>query len=167
MASTSTNEKCSRDQVCKEPSCQGLGSVALAICGDPIVGRILVLLLRSSGYQARFLPASSLNELGALEGVRLLLLTPMPELNTKRRETLSVSLRDMTKATEMTVLDLVTPSEETREGGEARDESWHVVQWPCGIEELERRVEAALQTNRLSDDPGRDRDYGGSGADEL
>jgi hypothetical protein len=106
----------------------------------------LVLLLRDSGYEARFLPVSALTEPSTLKGVRLLLLVPTRELSAERWEALLASVRDLQEAEELLVLELVTPSSERREEG-ARDESWHMVPWPLRIEELERRIEAALRTN--------------------
>jgi hypothetical protein len=121
--------------------------MTLAVCGDPVVGRLLVLLLEDSGYGARFLPRLSLDEPGALEGVRLLLLAPTPELSGKRREALLASIKDIQEAAGLIVLELVTLSEERRRE-EARDESrggsWHLVPWPCRIPELKQRIEAAL-----------------------
>ncbi len=130
--------------------------MALAISGDAVVGRLLVLLLEDSGYKARFLPRSSLNELGALEGVRLLVLAPTPELTSERRAALLASLKETQEATGLTVVELVTLPEERRRE-EARDEppcdSWHKVPWPSGIAELKRRIEAALLAKP---DPGAD-----------
>lgn len=124
--------------------------MTLAISGDPVVGRLLVLLLEDSGYEVRFLPRSSLNEPGALEGVRLLVLTPTPELSSERRAALVASLKDTQEAAGLIVLELVTPSEERRreEEEEVRDESggesWQLVPWPSRLPELKRRIEAAL-----------------------
>lgn len=126
--------------------------IALAVWGDPIVSQALVLLLRGSGYEARFLPTSSLNEPRALEDVQLLVLTPTPTLSAKLsaeyREALSASLGDTPGVAKIPVLELVTSSEETREGG-ARDESWYPVPWPCAIEKLEQQIDAALAEKSL------------------
>ena len=149
MGGSATNHEGPREHRGEEISYQDSGPVTLVICGDPIIGRVLVLLLRGSGYEARFLPASSLNEPGALENVRLLVLAPTPELSTKHREAILGSLRDIPGAAEMAVLELVTPSEEKRESM-SRDASWHLGPWPCSIEELERWIEAALLANPLS-----------------
>ncbi len=117
---------------------------ALAIWGDPIVGKALVLLLRPSGYDARFLPIWSLSEPESWGSVQLLVLAPTPEMSTKQREAHLALLKDATEeGTEVPVLELDTPSQELPEGG-VRDESWHAVPWPCKIEELERRIRALL-----------------------
>jgi hypothetical protein len=120
----------------------GLGST-LAIWGDRLVGQILELLLRSSGHEARFLPASSSLQPSSLEEIDLLVLTPTPELSTERREALLSSLSDTPEAATIPVLELVgldAFSEEPPDEGRARSESWHTVPWPCRIEELERRI---------------------------
>jgi hypothetical protein len=135
--------------------------MALVVCGDPVVGRLLVLLLEDSGYEVRFLPRLSLNESGALERVRLLLLTPTPELSSERRAALLASLKDIQEAAAgLIVLELVTPSEERRREevpddsrGDSRVVSWHLVPWPCRFPELKRRIEAALLANSA---PGAD-----------
>jgi hypothetical protein len=120
--------------------------IALVASEDLLVGQALALLLRGSGYEVKFLPVSSLNEPGALEGVRLLLLTPTPGLSTERRKALLASLKDIQGAAELIVMELVTPSEERRRD-EARGESWHLVPWPSRVKEVERRIEAALLAN--------------------
>jgi hypothetical protein len=117
---------------------QGSASVALAVCGDPIVSRSLVLLLQGSGYNTRFLSTASLSDPESLEHIRLLLLTPTPALSTESRQVLLTSLRDM----EISVLELVVS--ERRTGKEARGEAERAVLWPCSTEELERSIEAAL-----------------------
>ncbi len=115
----------------------------LAICGDPVVGRALALLLRSCLYEVRFLPVSSLSEPVALEGVRLLLLAPTWDLDAERREVLLASLRDASAATGAPILELTSSTGEAR-NGIARLRPEHVVPWPCTTEELERRIHAAL-----------------------
>ena len=121
----------------------------LAVCGDPVVGRALALLLRGPRYDARFLPVSSLNEPGVLEDVRLLLLTPTPESSVGYHETLVASLRDEAAAAKIPIMELVVSPEKTR-NGKAQDD--RLVPWPCRTEELKRRIEAVLlaTTSRAS-----------------
>jgi hypothetical protein len=117
----------------------------LGIYGEPVVGQALTLLLRGSGYTVRFLLAQSLGEPHALEDVRLLVLAPTPGLSTERRNALARSLEEISEARSVPVLELVTSGEAgRRREEEAGSESWHTVPWPCRIEELERRIEAAL-----------------------
>ena len=122
--------------------------IALSRWGDPIVDHALVLLLRSSGYEVRVLPASSLNEPRALEGIRLLLLTPPTlTLSPLQRKDLLTTLRDTVKDAGIPVLELITSSLKRRD--EARDESWYMMPWPCRIEELEKKIEAASMEKSL------------------
>jgi hypothetical protein len=116
----------------------------LAVWGNPIVGRALVLLLRGYGYDARFLPISSLPE--SLGGVELLVIAPTRELSTERREARLALLRGARGAAkEAPILELVTLSEEPLKGG-AQDKSWHTMPWPCKVEKLRRRISALLST---------------------
>ncbi len=124
------------------------GPIALSRWGDPIVDHALTLLLRASGYDVRILPASSFNEPRALEGIRLLLLTPSTlKLSPSQRKGLLTVLRDTMRDATIPVLELTTSSPKGQE--EARDESWHTVPWPCRIEELEQRIEAASMEKSL------------------
>ena len=128
-------------------TCYLPASVGLAVWGDPVVSRALVLLLRGSGYDARFLNASFLGEPGLLEGIQLLLITPTPKLNTKRRKALLGALRDTPEAVRIAIVELVTTFGGTGERG-ARERWESVVPWPCRTEELERRIEATLLASR-------------------
>ena len=120
----------------------------MVVSGDPFGSRILALLLRDSGYRAEFLPVWSLNDPGALEDVRLLMLTPTwALLSTEEREALLSSLREMTRGRGLIVMELITLSEERRAEEEAQELLSHKkVLWPCGIDELEQRIEATLRT---------------------
>ena len=120
------------------------GSATLTIWGDAIVGRALVLLLRGSGYKAKFLPALPSSEPPLLKDTQLLVLTPTPQLSAEERKSLLAALLGDTPAvTNLLVLVLVTPSEKTPEGL-MRSESWYTVSWPCRLEELEQRIEGIL-----------------------
>lgn len=125
----------------EEPPGPASSPIVLAICGDPVVGRALVLLLRRSVFDARFLSASSLSDPASLEGVRLLLLTPTRDLGAERREALLASLRRASDITRAPILKLTSSSGAER-NGDLRFE--HTVSWPCSTEELERRIEATL-----------------------
>jgi hypothetical protein len=120
------------------------GSIALTILGDPVVGRALMLLLRGSGYDAKFVTASSSSQQLTLKGSDLLLLTPTPELSVERREALVALLRERTSTAKMQVLELATPLSQETPKGAMEGAGWHYVPWPCGIEELEGSIEATL-----------------------
>jgi len=120
-----------------------LRKTTLGICGDPVVGWALALLLRGPDYEAIFMPAhAALGEAQAVKDVRLLVLAPTPELSTEHRNTLMRSLKEASEAENMLVVELVTPFVEARLE-EAGNESWHMVPWPCRIRDLEWRIEAA------------------------
>ena len=128
---------------------QASGPNIMVVSGDPFASRILALLLRDSGYRAEFWPVWSLNEPGALEDVQLLVLTPTwALLSTEEHDALVASLSQMTRDTGLIVIELITLSEEMRaeeEGAQERP-SHEKVLWPCRIDELEQRLEAALRT---------------------
>jgi hypothetical protein len=110
-------------------------TVTVAVCGDPVVGRALALLLRSARYKARFVPVAASGEPGPLGDARVVVLVPTPGLNAGRREVLVGALRE--GAADVPVLELVACW--------ARAERSHgVVPWPCSTEELEQRIEEAL-----------------------
>ena len=120
----------------------------VVVSGDPFGSRILALLLRDSGYRAEFLSIWSLNEPGALEDVQLLVLTPTwALLSIEERKALVASLREMPRDTGLIVMELITLSEERHAEEEAQEElpSHKKVPWPCGIDELEQRIEAVLR----------------------
>ena len=129
------------------------GLVVLAIGGDPIVGHALVLLLRNSRYDVKFLAAPSLREPGALEGIRLLLLTPA--LNSRYQEALSEALENEPDGTaKIPTLKLVASSGGGQVGG-AQEELEHAVPWPCNTEELKQQIEAILfGGSRVDQAPG-------------
>ena len=118
--------------------------MVVAVCGDAVVGRALVLLLGGPRYDVRFVPASSLDEPGALEGVELVLLTPTWELNGEGRDALLASLRGTPGAAETPILTLTSSFSEGTQNEDVRAGLEHTVSWPCSTEELERRIQAAL-----------------------
>lgn len=113
--------------------------VVVAVCGDQIVGQALVLLLHDPAYAIRFLPASTLTDPGALDDLRLLLLTSTPRQSSERRDSLVKSLKRGMVA-DIPILQLVTSSETQT----VRVGSDHTVSWPCSIGELKRRINEAL-----------------------
>ena len=120
--------------------CPASATVSVAICGDPVVGRVLTLLLPPTRYEARFVPLGDSSEPEPLEGARLVLLTPTPGLSAARRETLVGALREWAVATGKPVMELAIPWMRTE------TEHWRVP-WPCSTEELERRIEEALSAS--------------------
>jgi hypothetical protein len=129
------------EMTCNQPS----APVTLAVCGDPISSRALVLLLQGLHYDARFLPLSSAGDPQLLDGVLVLLLTPTERLSNKYRETLFALLRDEVRAANIAILDLSGYSGETR--GAQLVVPYRAVRWPWSTAELERQIEEALATS--------------------
>jgi hypothetical protein len=119
-------------------------TIGVAVCGDPVVGRALALLLQGPRYDVRFVPTSSLSEPGSLRGAQVVLLTPMWELNGEARDALLASLRGAPGAAEPPILELTSAFSSGMRNGEVRVRPEHTVPWPCSTEELERRIQAAL-----------------------
>lgn len=117
----------------------------LAVCGDPIVGRALVLLLHGLGYDARFVAVSSLGEPEALDDVGLLLLILTPELDAARHEARSGPPEDTSFVSRVVphlpILELVgfDGARGAAEGGLER-----ALSWPCSTEQLKQRIEATF-----------------------
>ena len=132
-----------RDGVVERP--RRRTSVALAVCGEPVVGRALALLLRGPRYDTRFVSASSPDEVASLESVRLLLLAPTPGLSAQRRAALLAALEETTAVVGIPILELV-PFPERVEPRHAQ------VRWPCSAEQLERCIEAALLARACQED---------------
>lgn len=112
------------------------------VCGDPVVGQALVLLLRSHCLDVKFLSASALVEREALSGVRLLLLAPTHGLSAADSERFLATIK-AAGSMGVTLLELVTGleagDEKKRQIGRA-----YPVPWPCSTEELRRHVDLAL-----------------------
>ncbi len=99
--------------------------------GDPVVGRALEQLLRSVGYAARFLTEASLDKPGGFDGLQILLLAG--ETDAGRRG----APEDALESLRLPILRLVAPPE-----GPAEEDGF--LPWPCRVEELRERIEAAL-----------------------
>jgi len=93
----------------------------VAVCGDPVVGRALVLLLQDPRYDVRFVPTSSLSALGSLKGAQLVLVTPTWELNGESRDAFLATLRRALGAAEPPILELTSSA--GAQNGEAREGS--------------------------------------------
>jgi hypothetical protein len=126
-------------------------SVEVTVCGDPVVGQALVLLLWGFSYGARFLPLSTVGEPGVLKGTQLLLITATPQLSDERRKAILALIQREVDAAKIPLLQLLDSSEALGDRGERGDGSRHVVPWPCSIEELKQRIEEALLINPKED----------------
>ena len=105
--------------------------------GNSVAGRALEALLQGVGYDTRLIedpPERSPEQL--LEGVRLLLLAPT--LSTESRETLLAEMGSTLDAVNIPVLTLSTSLKEALVEGPT------FIPWPCRLEDLTKRIEAAL-----------------------
>jgi len=105
--------------------------------GNSVAGRALEALLQGVGYDTRLIddpPARSPEQL--LEGVRLLLLAPT--LSPESRETLLAEMDSTLDAANIPVLTLSTTLKEALSDGHA------FIPWPCRLEDLTKKIEAAL-----------------------
>jgi hypothetical protein len=125
------------------------GSVKIAILGgDLLVGRSLGVALQGVGYDARYLNGTFTDEPAELpKMVKLVILAP--RMNTERRKTFLSNMRKSAMA-ELPVLELATVLEEVR----AEQEGVGLVAWPCPMEELVHRIEAALHETEPTADSG-------------
>jgi hypothetical protein len=102
-----------------------------------VAGRALEALLQGVGYDTRLIedpPERSPEQL--LEGVRLLLLAPT--LSAESRETLLADMGSTLDAANIPVLTLSTTLKEALSDGHA------FIPWPCRLEDLTKKIEAAL-----------------------
>jgi len=102
-----------------------------------VVGRSLEVLLQAAGYDVRFHPEPAANRLDELlvdAGVVLV----VPALSTEVRNALTDAV--IRTATNIPILELLPAS-----GGEAVGiQGADGVPWPCPMEELQQRIQAAL-----------------------
>src|SRR5919107_5318609 len=105
--------------------------------GNSVAGRALEALLQGVGYDTRLIedpPESPPEQL--LDGVRLLLLAPT--LSTESREALLAEMGGTLAAANIPVLTLSTTIREALGDGPV------IIPWPCRLEDLTRKIEAAL-----------------------
>ena len=105
--------------------------------GYSVAGRALEALLQGVGYDTRLIedpPERSLEQL--LEGVRLLLLAPT--LSAESREVLLAEMGSTLDAANIPVVTLSTTLKEALGDGPI------FIPWPCRLEDLTEKIEAAL-----------------------
>jgi len=105
--------------------------------GNSVAGRALEALLQGVGYDTRLIedpPESAPEQL--LEGVKLLLIAPT--LSAESREVLLAEMGGTLDAAHIPVLTLSTTIIEALGDGPVS------IPWPCRLEDLTRKIEAAL-----------------------
>lgn len=105
--------------------------------GDPIVGRALEVLLRTVGYDTRYVAHDLVGGSEAFEGVRVVLLGP--RWSARSRQTVAHAFGDSTAAKPL-ILEFGSPPE----GVALKPERY--LPWPCRTDELKRRLNAAFLT---------------------
>lgn len=110
---------------------------------DPLTSRVLELLLRGAGYEARVLEEEDVLEdpSASLAGVDLVLCTPL--LGERRRDGLLGTVRGTPETAAVPVLRLST--ELNAQPDEPTDA---VLPWPWSTEALVRAIERALRGSR-------------------
>jgi hypothetical protein len=133
----------------------GLGSTrtALALYGDPIVCRALVLLLNGPDYDVKHLPAASLGVAGTLTGVHILLLAL--ERGTECRRRIFELLDSAADADGVHVLELTSALGGSSERRRQHDHAGRKISWPCSTEQLKRHIDTALAGSLLTDGAAR------------
>lgn len=114
----------------------------LAVCGDPIICRALVLLLRGPGYDVRYVPAASLSVAGTLTGVQVLLLAL--EREAEPRRVILELLDHATDAGGVHILELSDGFESEPEWRRESAPAERKISWPCSTEQLKRHINNAL-----------------------
>jgi hypothetical protein len=113
--------------------------ITVVIVGkDPIVGRAIGSLLRSAGYNTRFVadPITDGSRSALVEANVVLL---APSLSAEAREKVLGSGTSNPVAAETPTLELVSEADE----GQPR-QGHHRVRWPCSLEQLRWEIEAVL-----------------------
>lgn len=129
------------------------GPSVILVNGDPVAGQALTLLLQTTSYNVRFASQSALDDpaedSGLLDGVQLALFTPGTLI--EHYERVLALLRSRPDTADVPILQLGAAPEEVRA------EVDYLVPWPCRIEDLRRRIGAALRNRPqpINDDTGR------------
>jgi hypothetical protein len=114
--------------------------ITIVIIGkDPIVGRAIGSLLRTAGYDPRFVADPITNgSRSALVEAHVVLLAP--GLSAESREKLLGSGTSNPVAAETPILELVSEADEDQPR-----QGHHRVRWPCSLEQLRGEIEAVLK----------------------
>ena len=113
--------------------------ITIVIVGkDPVVGRAIGSLLRTAGYDTRFVadPVRD-GSTSALMEAHVVILAP--SLSAEAREKVLGSSTSKPLAAETPTLELVSEVDE----GQPR-QGHHRVRWPCSLEQLRWEIEAVL-----------------------
>ncbi len=123
-------------------------ATALAIFAEePVLGRTLEKLLSRRGYDVRLLevPQTQRELIAMLDGVHLVLLCP--NLPAELREDLLLGVESVRERARIPVLELARVACNGGDGRVIR------VPWPCAMEELQQRIDDALQEGMATPRP--------------
>jgi hypothetical protein len=113
--------------------------ITIVIVGkDPVVGRAIGSLLRTAGYDARFV-ADPVRDGSTSELMDAHVVILAPSLSAEAREKVLGSSTSKPLAAETPTLELVSEVDE----GQPR-QGHHRVRWPCSLEQLRWEIEAVL-----------------------
>lgn len=112
-------------------------TVVVVVGGDAVVGQALELLLRGSGYDARFEALPTLDPERVFRGTSLVLLAP--GLGEHERDTILSSAAAHSRNGGPAIVELI-PAAISRSGKEHA-----LIPWPCRPEHLESEIEDALR----------------------
>ena len=113
------------------------GSPTVAILGgNPVVGKALESLLKSTDYGVRFFPENLAESAELPGGVRVILV--MPALSNQRSDALITRLMNASGTACPPIIELITTPNGHHNGHRI------YVSWPCSVEELKQSIEAAL-----------------------
>ena len=102
-----------------------------------MIGRSLEALLQAAGYDARFQPDLSAEELGGLLADSSLLLVA-PDLSAEHRKAFLDVILHPVAPVKIPILELLPANTEQHAKGN------YAVRWPCLMEELKRVIDTAL-----------------------
>jgi hypothetical protein len=114
---------------------RNISTTILIFDGDPVVGRALGLLLRTAGYDARYVTSDYAEHATAFDGFRILLLGPGWDA---RSRAATERMADARRVAITPILEMGAPID----GAPKKPERF--VPWPCRTEDLIRRIDAAL-----------------------
>ena len=113
-------------------------TIVIVVGKDPIVGRAIESLLRSAGYDTRFVADHITNGyLSALVDAHVVLLAP--GVSAEACEKVLESGASNPLAARTPTLELVSEADE----GQLR-QGHHRVRWPCSLEQLRWEIESVL-----------------------
>lgn len=114
----------------------------VVVGGDAVVGHALELLLRGSGYDARFEALSTFDAKGVPLDAELILLAPGLDERDRGTVLTSVDADQGGNNLSLPVVELVPATKACPKEGHA------FLSWPCRTQDLEREVEVALHGTR-------------------